>query len=161
MVSSQKIDFESVLSLTGVLIGKLGGTGLECEALKLCQKETDVKLYPLNLPWLLDLVLVTVGTTDLYLVEYLSSGAGQPGWEIVCLIANLEVTDECTSNEAKPGFDDVQNMTPVDLLGIFSLTELEEAGVQAHCSRSGANTGLVTGEGLTFGPEELALQVSG
>lgn len=165
LAAEKKLDVESLLDLAGNLIGSLtSGVGLACTRLAgACTVAVppDIFLFAVHLPWLLDLVLDTVGGVDLYLLEFLSSGAGQPGWELTCLVAGITITDECLGVEAHPTSADVQNMSPSDLLGIFSNAEIEESEALGTCSLGGAKAGHVVGEGLIFGPGGLALDVSG
>jgi len=160
-----KLDVESVLSLAGVAVATslTTGTPLECTAELGCANvtPTDVLLYVLNLPWLLDLILV--GSPSRYFWVFLPGtvGGAQPGWELTCLVGGLTITDECLNTEGKEARSELQNMTPADLLGLFTRTELESEGRGGNCTLGGPGTGFLNGEGLTSGPGELALQVSG
>jgi len=166
LFAERKIDIETILTLgkkSVTSLGTGGSTGEEasvlCEALTICEKTTDVELNPVNLPWLLTIVLDTVGTEDLYLLQFLSAGNGPPGWEITCLDLGVKLTDECTGETLTA---DLQNMSPLDLLGVFGSRAEEEANKETGtCTLGGAGTGVVEGEGLITATSGLTVEVSG
>jgi hypothetical protein len=96
-----------------------------------CAKEPDIELSPVGLPWHTNLSLMENGA---FLFESRGSGpGGLGGWEIVCLVAGIKVTDTC--EEAS------------DSILVENVTEgTEEVGAEtpsANCSLGGTGTGLV------------------
>ena len=166
LFAERKIDIELILTLTKKSVTSLGTGGttgeeasLLCEAVTVCEKTTDVEFSPVNLPWLLIIVLDTVGTEDLYLLQFLSGGSGPIGWELACLDLGVKLTDECSGETLTA---DLQNMSPLDLLAVFGTGTEEEANKETGtCTLGGAGTGVIEGEMLITATSGLTVEVSG
>ncbi len=124
----------------------LSGLPLLCVGVALCANETDVEVWPLHLPWLTTAELMVDGT-ETFFVDFLeSSGAGNPGWYVQCLVGPLTVQDECTSARGVTKLTNEAGGT-VDAMFEEAFTEL--AGLElATCLKGGAKTGVVEGLGL-------------
>jgi hypothetical protein len=134
---------------------------ITCSFVKLgpCLSTSAPVLWPLHLPWLTEIELMTVGTEDLYLDKIMSGGQGEPGYALLCFdkVFNLDVTDECTNSTSA----DLENMLgEKDVLGIFNPGNGINSE-KAKCSIGGANTGELVGEGLITLDNGLDLEVSG
>jgi hypothetical protein len=123
----------------------LSGLALEgCTSEALCAKESDIKLWAVKLPWTTTLELMVDGTETFYVELIASSGSGNPGWYIECLILGVTVQDECTGVEA------VTKMTAeapnMDALFEEAFAELAEVKL-GTCTKGGAETATVEGLG--------------
>jgi hypothetical protein len=116
-------------------------------------------VWAVNLPWLTELELHEEGTTTLFVVLILDSGAGKPGWYVQCMGVLGEPSDECTAG-TEGGVFEVDNTTPT-LTALFSEALTEAMGLKlADCTVGGLEQGEVEGEGLINVPEGGTLTVS-
>jgi hypothetical protein len=130
-----------LLSLTGTAISlsPLSGTALACTGDSNCGATAEV--WAINLPWNSVVELMEEGTEVFFAGLGLSSGAGDPGYEILC--AN-GTSDTCT---VKEGVGDATNEgNNVDGTASEAFTEL--AGLKlGNCVTAGSETALATGLG--------------
>jgi hypothetical protein len=135
-----------VLSLGGVATGTpLTGTAIACTNVEKCPEPL---VWPVHLPWLtlLELMEDPAGTS-FFVVLILPDGAGNPGWEVECMIGGA--SEECTSPE---GVFEVMNETTTST-ALFSEAITELAGLKlANCTVAGNEKGIVEGEGLIEDP---------
>ena len=143
----------------------LTGLALSCTAETGCETNTAPPVYLLGLPWESEVELLEQpGETTKRFMDLITTKAngGRLGWEIEnCLVLGTAHEDECTVTEA------VAELTldagPI-LLGTFSRVITELNGLPlALCIASGAETGVVEGEGtfLVSGGGELAASSEG
>ena len=133
-----------VLTLDGVTLISLTPLvepGLACTTLAgIC---AEPLLWPLHLPWdtQVELMEEPAGTFLLFVILILDSGAGLPGWYIICMKTFLEPVDECTGKES--GVIDLSLELSL-LLGQFSDALSTEAGEKlATCTLGNAESGVV------------------
>jgi hypothetical protein len=104
-------------------------------------------VWAVHLPWLTELELHEEGTTTLFVVLILDSGAGAPGWYLQCMGIVGEPTDECAT-DANGGVFELNNTTPTPT-ALFSEALTEAMGLKlVSCTVGGAEQGEVEGEGL-------------
>jgi hypothetical protein len=143
-----------VLSLAGVEIKELEGTGMLCSAVTGCEAASEsspIEVWPLGLPWHLEAIL-KAGTPEDFLIIILAWGI-----HMLCLILATNQEDECLGEN--------QSFLVENDAGGFILAE---AGATleplATCSKGGANSGvnaldimtnikLVSGESLALSSE--------
>jgi len=129
-----------ILTLAGVEIGELTGTGLICTTEKTCESSaTDIEVFPMKLPWDTEIEL-DVETGVAYVLVL---GAE---YTVECLLLGILGEDTCTDAEAAT---EAVNVSPgVELKGAS-----EPLGT---CSIGGATSGLVefiTGKNLLTSKE--------
>jgi hypothetical protein len=128
-----RLDGVTVVSSVG-----LTGNALLCTNVSNCPSP---ELWPVNLPWDGVLVLMEEGTESFFAGLGFSSGAGNPGYEILC---GNGTSDTCTVAE---GVGEATNEgNNVDGVASEAFTEL--AGLKlGNCSTAGNETALITGLG--------------
>jgi hypothetical protein len=116
-----------------------GSVSLKCTADtgSACEATTDIEVWPLNLPWLSLAYLAEAGT----FLDSAKSEAGTKviGYEVLCLVAGVNVSDECTQASGTS----ILTNEATDVLGTF---KEENTG---NCTASKAFTGDIEGSGLT------------
>jgi hypothetical protein len=130
-----------LLSLTGTAISLTGlsGTGLACTGDSNCGATAEA--WAVDLPWAAELVLMEEGTEVFFAGLGLSSGAGAPGWEILC--AN-GTSDTCTATEGVVNATNEGNN--VDGTTSEAFTEL--AGLKlGNCLTAGNEKAILAGLG--------------
>ncbi len=147
-----------ILTLAGLADGTLtAGTALVCTAQKGCETTSTVNLYPLHLPWESEVELMEDTTSSF--VDLLFGTGGNPGWELVCLVVGLSITDECTPVNAGEFVGELSLEGTTTLINFSdALTVLSGAKLMT-CSVGGAESGEVTGGGaftLVEGGESTA-----
>jgi hypothetical protein len=97
-----------------------------------------ITLTPVNLPWLTQLVEVTVFEDNLT-----GGTGGAPGWTVTCLdFLGILHTDTCTTNLGKT--NPVENLADGLILATFEVNP--PVANQANCTTGGNTQGLVEGE---------------
>lgn len=138
------LEILSVLSLGGTAINTkaLEEAGLECTNIANCPTPL---VWAVHLPWLLELELLEDDVLSIFVYLFLSSGAGNPGWEVNCM--GNGTSDECTEEEAVA---EAKNVTGGEVEGTFSEAGTELDGEKpGTCTLGGAKSGEVLGTGLT------------
>jgi hypothetical protein len=140
-------DITELLTLGGALVDltPLAEPGLLCEDAK--EPGTVACPEPLvwldNLPWLTLAELMVDGTEEFFVDLITSSGAGEPGYHVVCMGTVLE--DLCTAAEAITKLTN----TAEGLDGEFAESFTELSGLKlANCEKAGIETLIL--EGLYF-----------
>jgi hypothetical protein len=152
-------EITEVLTAAGLAVGTdvagtLTGTGLKCLGVKICAAEADAEVFVANLPWHTLLFLMESGAM---LDRIFGSGAGkEPGYELVCLIGGIPVTDLCEG----PTSSTMENMLSVDGLTNDLLGNFDATSEPASCSLGNATSGKILGEGLLSTLDGSVLTVS-
>jgi hypothetical protein len=117
--------------LSGIPLHCTADTGSACEA------TTDIELWPLNLPWLSLAYLTEAGA----FLDSAKSEAGTKviGYEVLCLVGTVNVTDECTQASGTS----ILTNEATDVLGTF---KEENTG---NCTVSNEFSNDIEGNGLT------------
>jgi hypothetical protein len=151
------------IPLSGVaLIGNGAADGLvgsECKTRTLCSAPSPaspIEVWPLGLPWSTLLFLMEPSKEILNLIYSLGAAGTEVGYELLCLIGGLNVTDECKAldfeilviNNATTGDAETPGGT--------------KATPNATCSQSGEATGVneTVGASLITLPSGELLSVS-
>jgi hypothetical protein len=124
-----------VLNLAGEKTGvPLSGLPILCTTEKGCMNETDIEVWPLNLPWetLLELLVLTGGVEDFYDLILKGTG-GLAGYEVLCLVLLTVTSESCESPEGSGG--EVKNVA-----GGVEAAE-EEFLPLANCTTGGTEVG--------------------
>jgi hypothetical protein len=128
----------------------LVGLALECEvtfhegALTDCAAGTIALVWAVHLPWATETVLMEPSGEILDLL--LSSGAGEPGYEVECTtLSGLKASDECTGATSSKVSAEA-GTTPPSVLGTFNF-EAPISSELGSCAVSGANVAALKGEG--------------
>jgi hypothetical protein len=133
----EKNDFEvvSIWPLTGSSDPGTGAVKVKCETMSgICGEPEAVAVH---LPWLVEVIL---NAEELFRGLLLGTGAGNPGWNVIC---NKAVEDECSAEETTVGLANEGN-------NVDSLFDSKTA--PGNCTRGGAKEGLVEGL-ITFSSE--------
>lgn len=125
-----------VLNLAGTkFTGELGAEGILCKAETGCAENTDLEVFPLNLPWLFLPELDKTGGVPWVLV--FADGKGLPAYEVKCLVLGISTEETCEAAEGSA--NEVVNAAG----GVET-----KAGVSAEplgkCSVGGAEAGNIT-----------------
>lgn len=144
-----------LLNAAGEAISTTPLTGLSLVCTSLggeCPTTGSAEVWPLNLPWLSQLELMAAGTLE-WLSHLFGNGAGEPGYEVVCLTSTGTVQAENSCTGLSSGA--LEMMTGPDPLIIYSAAEETE---KATCSTGGSGAGDLEGTGLlaTLNSEELS-----
>jgi hypothetical protein len=140
-------EITEVLTAAGVAVGTdvggtLTGTGMRCLGVKICAAEADAEVFIANLPWHTLLFLMESGAM---LDRIFGSGAGkEPGYELVCLVGGLVITDLCEG----PTSSTMENMLSVDGLTNDLLGNFDATSEHVSCSLGNATSAVIRGEGL-------------
>jgi hypothetical protein len=143
-------ELETLLNLPKEAISTtpLTGLALSCEGLGICANEL-AEVWPDNLPWLLEVELMTIGGENLYLYKLRENGKGEPGYHVICKTAIGNSEDLCIGNLTGFLVNEV-----VDVSWLLSLTEQEANGEQLLCTVTNGKTGHAEGA-LTITSLEL------
>lgn len=146
-------EYTTLLNLAKETIGALGGLGLKCLGVKLCEAE-GAEEWVVLLPIAAHLLLDMGGTIEL--LHYL-----RPRFEFTCLVLGMTLTDECSAGGTEELLTGrLANVTGgVEVSFSKSISE-EEGGELETCSLGGAKTGIITGKLLTTLTEGGTLSVS-
>jgi hypothetical protein len=137
---TELLDLEN---LRGIPLTALTGEGLNCTVLtsllNACGAVGSLaELWAVNLPWLTVALLMTAAPE--FLVDIVSSGAGAPGYYVLCINGK---TNQCTGktsfaaeNEAGGIFNEFSEAAPIS----------SEKGT---CTEGGNGAGDIAGSGLT------------
>jgi hypothetical protein len=147
-VGPNSLDWISeMLSLNGEAISTtpLSGLPLECTAQTGCETNTSVLVWLIGLPYTSEVELVEQTGGPYFADIGRASTGGNVGWEVTnCLVLGTAHEDECTSTE---GASELK-LEGTTLLAIASSAFLELIGGKpARCTASGAETGIIAGEG--------------
>jgi hypothetical protein len=129
-----RLDGTTVVSLVGLV-----APALLCTNVSNCPSP---EVWAVHLPWGSLVELMEEGTEVFFADLVLNSGAGNPGWEILC---SNGTSDECTVTE---GVSEKMNEANGTLVTLFSEAFTELAGLKlANCTTGGNEQGIVTGSG--------------
>jgi hypothetical protein len=134
-------ELETVLNLMSEATSAtpLTGLALACEGSEICKKEL-AEAWAENLPWLLEVELMTIMAENLFLFKLRENGKGEPAIHYICKTATGNAEDLCIGTLT--GF--MSNM-PTEVLWSLSLTEQEANGEQWLCNGTNAKTGHLEG----------------
>jgi hypothetical protein len=132
----EKGEVTEVLNTSKEKIGELGGLALLCTSVTGCEKAAEAEVWPIDLPWLTK--IETIAEEEAYALNIDTSGSGEPGWEILCLVLGVTVEDSCTGPSIGGKLDGTE------ATGLLSV--LTESGKET-CSQSKEASGSETGEG--------------
>ena len=108
------------------------------------------EVWPVNLPWASELLLMT--TAPEWLNDITQDGSGNPGWYVLCSNGK---TNECTGSSSTSA----ENETG----GVFGEFNTEGAPIsseKAKCTEGGEGAGDIVGGGLTTLNNKEALTIS-
>jgi hypothetical protein len=114
------------------------GAKANCRGVEGCEKEGIEAVKGVNLPWNTEIF----ETEKKALTKLSNSGAGEPGWEVVCKVAGVKKTDVCTSVAGNPEQAElVSEVTGGELLVRSRFEQLAEG----TCTLGGAKAARVLG----------------
>jgi hypothetical protein len=99
---------------------------------------------PVSLPWLTELELIGTEVAPLFLDALVSGGAGNPGWEMVCITIFGLVEETCSGPINSNLVDDAGEN---DVLSEISEAETIAEGEQFTCAGGGGQTGTYQTDG--------------
>ncbi len=151
-------DGTEALTLGGVKVSSTPLTGEfgKCELEAIC--ESSSKVWPVNLPWLVEIELWEESPTESGFVGLgTGDGKGNPGWYIECKTALLTVSEECSSPESVAELKNVA--TGVEVVDSEPFTVLMGAKL-GLCSGNNEETAVLEGTGIVTIPGGGVLSVS-
>ncbi len=119
----------------------------QCRGIKNCTTVEKIKVV--DLPWQTEL-----DETEGRISQTLSStGNGEPGWEVECLVGSNKINDVCSQEAGKPESVSLENKaTGTELLVLATFQHLRKikcsAGGKESGEVGGSLAGLVIGRGL-------------
>lgn len=139
----------SVVSLAGAtnIMCPFGASKGACEG-------TEALMEAVNLPWLLESLLATIGGKELFLVDVKETGHGLPGYLVACKTILGTMDDTCTGETSA----EVRNLQA----GIETefVSTIEAITPASECTSSAKKSGLIQGVLLTTDTTGGVLAVS-
>lgn len=144
-------ELTKLLNLSNEETGELGGLGIKCLGVKICEAE-GAEEWAVLLPWGRHMLLKM--TTWLQHIL-------RPGTMFKCLVLGVTVEDECTDAPAEEDITDVVTNVMGGVEDTYSKAISEEEGAQlGSCTLGGAKSEVITGKLLTKLTGEGTLAVS-